>query len=189
MMDSLTQNQPVCCLTYLLPCCSAYYTRYRVLDSDMKRYTCCQGYLDGTCCFRSGVLGEQSCPEVCLCVESFCCVGPSMSSTRMFIMDQYDLRPDPMDNRVVRLTNCLMMLSCVCDILSIFIRELRDAAHCLHTVANCVFYSTIGCMASQVNKEVDYRRASLQEYSQLVTGDAYVGGMDKPLLDEHGRKF
>ena len=104
----------------------------------------------------------------------------------MFMMDQYDLRPDPCDNRVVRLTNCLMMLSCIFDILAIFIRELREAAHILHVVANCVFYSTIGCMAGQVNREVDFRRTSLQEYAQLSTaGEVYEeGSIAKPFLEE-----
>lgn len=167
LVDGLTQNQPVCCLTYLLPCCSAYYTRYRTLDGNMTRYTCCQGYLDNAC-FRAGSCGEQSCPEFCLVCETVWCLGPSMSTSRMFVMDQYDLRPDPCDNQLVRMTNCLMMLSCVCDILSIFMRELRHAAHILHVVANMVFYSLLGCMAAQVNREIDYRRSSLQDYAQLT---------------------
>ena len=90
----LTSYQPVCCITYLCAPCCTYYTRYRVLDGDMSKYSCCQGYLN-VACFRSGTLGESSCPECCLCLESFCCLGPSMSSSRLFIMDQYDLRPDP----------------------------------------------------------------------------------------------
>ncbi len=153
----------------------------------MTRYSCCQGYLDGACCFAAGCLGEQNCPEFCLLLETFFCLGPSISSSRMFIMDQYDLRPDPCDNRVVRLTNCLMVLSCVCDILSIFLRELRHAAHILHTIANCVFYSTVGCMASQVNREVDYRQTSLQQYAQLSSaGEEYAyeqGSVVKPFME------
>ena len=42
LMEGLYKNQPVCCCTYLLPCCAAYYTRHRVLDGDMNRYVCCQ---------------------------------------------------------------------------------------------------------------------------------------------------
>ncbi len=186
MWDAITTNQPVCLLTYLLPCCCAYYTRYQVLQSDMSRYSCCQGYLDGVCCFRAGCLGEQSCPELCLATETFCCLGPSMSSSRMFIMDQYDLRPDPCDNQIVRLTNCLMILSCVCDILSLFIRELREFAHILHIVANCVFYSAVGCMASQVQREVAHRSESHQHYSQLASNDSVLGEgtIAKPVLQE-----
>ena len=161
MMEALVKNQPVCLVTYCCPCCCAMYTRYRVLDSDMTRYRCCQGYLDGICCFSAGSLGEEHCPEFCLCLESLFCLGPSMSSSRMFIMDQYELRPDPCDNRLVRCSNCLMLLSCVCDILAIFIRELRNAASLLQLLANCMFYSTMGCMAGQVNREVDFHQQTI----------------------------
>jgi hypothetical protein len=105
MMDGLCTHQPWCCLTYLFPCCSAYYTRYRVLDGDMSKYICCQGYIN-CACFRGGSCGEQSCPELCLCLESFLCVGPSMSTSRLSVMDQYDLRSDPCDNRLIRFSNC-----------------------------------------------------------------------------------
>ena len=62
-------------------------------------------------CFRAGTLGERDCPSLCLCCESFLCVGPGMSSSRIMVMDQYGLRADPCDNRVIRLTNCLQILS------------------------------------------------------------------------------
>lgn len=105
MMDGLCKNQPVCCLTCFCAPCSAYYTRYRVLDGDMTRYVCCQGYMNCSC-FKAGSCGEKSCPECCLCLESFFCIGLSMSSSRMYIMDRYDLRPDPCDNRLIRFNNC-----------------------------------------------------------------------------------
>lgn len=185
MMDALYKNQPWCCCTYLLPCCSAYYTRYKVLDGDLTKYTCCQGYMDNRC-FHAGTCGEQSNPSCCLCLETFFCLGPSVSSSRMFVMDQYDLRPDPCDNRIIRFTNCLMLLSCVCDVLSIFIREIRHLAHLIHVVANCVFYSTIGCMASQVNREVDFRRKSSFDYVDL-SGQEFAGDggtVASPILGE-----
>eukprot|EP01038_Epipyxis_sp_PR26KG_P012686 gene12686-17009_t len=174
MMDTLSSNQPACCLSYFLPCCASYYIRYKTLDGDMTRYTCCQGYMDNIC-FRSGSCGERSCPEFCLGVESFCCLGPSVSATRMMVMDQYDLRPDPCDNRLVRLLNCLMIMSCICDIASIFVRELRDFAHLLHTIANMMFYCLIGCMVSQVHNEVNYRQNNATHYTNLtVTEEADV---------------
>ena len=43
MMEGLNKNQPVCLLTCCCAPCSAYYTRYKVLDGDLSRYTCCQG--------------------------------------------------------------------------------------------------------------------------------------------------
>jgi hypothetical protein len=79
--------QPACLATYLCPVCCVYYARTQVIDSDMSRYTCCQGYLNNRC-FQSGQCGEQSCPQLCLMTEAVCCLGPSMSSSRMFLMDQ-----------------------------------------------------------------------------------------------------
>jgi hypothetical protein len=100
-------------------------------------------------------------------------------------MDQYDLRPDPCDNQIVRLTNCLQLLACFCDIAAIFVRELRQLAHVLDMIANCVFYSTVGCMASQVNNEIDYRRKTQQEYSNLSNSEVIgEGTMATPILRE-----
>ncbi|CAM9190063.1 unnamed protein product, partial [Ectocarpus fasciculatus] len=127
LMDGLTHNQPWCLLTFLCPPCATYYSRYRVLDGDMSRYTCCQGYLN-CACFKAGTMGESSCPEVCLALESCLCLGPAMSSSRLLVMDTYSLRPDPCDNRLVRLSNCLQMLSCACHLLAIFVKELRHVA-------------------------------------------------------------
>ena len=86
-----------------------------------------------------------------------------MSSSRLFVMDRYGLKSDPMDNRLVRFSNCIVMLSCVCDCLSTFIRELRDCADCMRNVAKCVFYCTFGCMAAQVLNEVKLRRQLIEE--------------------------
>jgi hypothetical protein len=159
MMEGCYKNQPWCLCTALLPCCSAYYTRHRALDGDLSRYACCQGYFDSIC-FRAGSCNESQCPHLCLMCEAFCCVGPSMSASRIFISDLYDLRPDPMDNRMIRFTNCLTLLSCVCDVASMFDENLRHLAHLIHVAAEVVFYTTLGCMAAQVNREIDVRKAT-----------------------------
>jgi hypothetical protein len=77
-----------------------------------------------------------------------------MSASRLYVMDLYELRSDPCDNKMIRLTNCMMLMACVCDCLVICIKELRECAFCLRAIANCVFYCTLGCMAGQVNREV-----------------------------------
>lgn len=120
MMEGLYKNQPVCCLTYCCPPCSAYLVRYRVLNEDMSRYSCCQGYFDGFCCIHAGSCGESKAPQCCLCLEACFCVGPSMSASRSFMMDQYNLRADACDNRLIRFSNCLAIFSCVCTVLACF---------------------------------------------------------------------
>lgn len=55
--------------------CTQYFLRRKVLDYDMSRYICCQGYTGQCCCFTPGECGEQSCPDLCLCLEAHCCNG------------------------------------------------------------------------------------------------------------------
>jgi hypothetical protein len=83
-------------------------TGIRLISTDSKLSY--QGYMDNYC-FHAGSCGERDCPSFCLCLEASLCVGPSMSSSRISMMDQYRLRPDPCDNRIIRLTNCLQILS------------------------------------------------------------------------------
>lgn len=68
-------NEPLCCCAgALLPCCTQYSLRKEALGGSLENYLCCQGYFDCAPCFVAGNCGEQSSPEACLCVESFCCV-------------------------------------------------------------------------------------------------------------------
>ena len=69
----------------------------------------------------------------------------------------------------------------MCDILAIFVDHLRHLAHLIHVIAQIVFYSTVGCMAAQVNYEVDYRRATRGAYASIPTGEfdsSLSGGPD-----------
>mmetsp|Transcript_1801 Transcript_1801/g.2839 ORF Transcript_1801/g.2839 Transcript_1801/m.2839 type:complete len:171 (-) Transcript_1801:519-1031(-) len=134
---------PCCCFAFMCPPCSAYYIRYKALDGDMTRYECCQGYFTFLC-IQPGNCAEASIPAFCLALESCCCLGCSVSSSRMYVMDHYDLRFDPCDNRLIRFNNCLQMLTCICDILSICVEEAREWTWVLHHAADCVFYTLYG---------------------------------------------
>lgn len=92
-------------------------------------------------------------------------------------MDQYNLRPDPCDNQIIRLTNCLTCMSIVFDILALFVKELRHLAHIIDVMANMVFYTTIGCMNAQVNAEIDHRRQTYTTHTKIAETDT--------LLDKH----
>ena len=182
-----------------------------------------KGYFDSFC-FRSGTCcREKDCPHFCLGCESLFCVGPSMSSSRIFVSDMYDLRPgynlishyyptlisdsvlylppsvqsphpltptqvtnlskilpwssiglscvlvlDPTDNRMIRLTNCLQLLSCVCDVAAIFDENLRHLAHMIHVTAELCFYTIVGCMAAQV-RILFFTSHTLMNYSLTIT--------------------
>lgn len=153
---------PVCCISGFIPCCAVYnaYTlRSRVLGGSLENYECCQGYIPGCCCLKPGSMGEQSCPALCLCCESCCCLGLSLSSTRMYLQDMLNIRSDPMDRRLIRFNNCLFTLSCICNILAIFNGAFRDAAAILECISDCVFYSIMGCMNVQIRKELERAEA------------------------------
>lgn len=146
-----------CVCTYFCTPCSTYYVRQTVLGGTLDNYSCCQGYMNNSC-FKAGSCGESTCPQLCLGVESFCCLGPSMSSSRMYLMDQHDLQSDPCDRQMIRFTNCIMMLACICDILALIDSTFKDFAEILRMIANCVFYSMMGCMAGQIHYEVNYQK-------------------------------
>ena len=92
-----------------------------------------------------------------------------MSSSRLSVMDQYDLRPDPCDNQLIRMSNCckycaclyyycnddycfsfigyviaVQMMSCVCDILAMFVEELQQLSQLTKMVADFIFYTLMG---------------------------------------------
>jgi hypothetical protein len=159
MLEALWKGQPACCVSYFCAPCAAYYVRYTVLEGDMSQYSCCQGYFNLPC-FHAGMLGESRAPQCCLCVESCCCVGPSISASRLYVMDMYDLRSDPCDNRFIRFSNCLNISACICNTLAICFEELRECARLLDCIANIVFYCTIGCMAGQTLHEVKFRKTA-----------------------------
>ena len=93
-------------------------------------------------------------------------------------MDMYDLQPDPCDNRLIRLSNCLVMMSCICNILAAFVQELRDCAQILECVAQTVFYCTLGWMAAQVDTEITYQRACASAAAP------YGGEFQQPIIQE-----
>lgn len=155
LMDS--NCTPLCLAGCCCPFCCAYYTRYKVLGDSLQNYTCCQGYAN-CCCFQAGKCGERDCPEFCLCLESCFCVGLSISTTRLYIMDQYAIKPDGCDNRLIRCVNCLICVSNICDILAIIFPVLQDCATILDCIADLAFYSMVGCMVSQVHRELEVRR-------------------------------
>ena len=56
-----------------------------------------------------------------------------------------------------RFNNFCQMLSCICDILSIFIRELRNLADLIRCIADIVFLTISGCATAQVVHELKER--------------------------------
>lgn len=141
-----------CCVTQCL-------LRRKVLEYDMTKYACCQGYVN-CCCFKAGTCGESNCPDLCLCLESFFCNGCAVSASRLYLMDKYQLSSDPCDYRIIRFNNCIQILACVCSILAIFIAELREIACILDRFADFVYHVVSGCMTAQTAFEENYQIAT-----------------------------
>jgi len=162
MMDAPCKDIAAFCCTFL-PCCfpiGQYKLRVKALGGDMSQYKCCQGYYDCRC-FKAGNCGDKGNP-CCLCLEACCCSGPVVSSTRMLVMDSYDISPDPCDNRIMRFNNCMQMLACVCHILAMFEPSFRDLADLIDCIADLVFFTVAGCMAAQTNVEMDTQSKGFQ---------------------------
>ncbi|GBG29468.1 Hypothetical Protein FCC1311_056892 [Hondaea fermentalgiana] len=161
MKDAPTEETLWCCYGAFCPVCAAYQLRTRALGYNMNNYRCCQGYLQ-FCCISPGNMGEENCPEFCLCMEVCCCLSCSISATRFMIMDQYSIVSDPCDNRIIRFNNFMQILSCVLNLLSICIEELyvrifREAAQIVDLIAKIVYMVTFGCMAAQMKSEMEFR--------------------------------
>lgn len=138
--------------------CAQYSLRRKVLDYDMSKYSCFQGYFNLCCCIKAGSCGESSCPTLCLCCESWVCNFAAISASRMYVMEKYDLTSDPCDYRLIRINNCLQILACICTLLSIFIQELRDIARIINCIADIFYHTVSGCMTAQVAHEINYQK-------------------------------
>lgn len=156
-MADAYKSQPTCCLACLCPCYYAYVTRTTILTKNNEwpnNYKIFQGY--GFCC---GCEPCPSSPEMSLCLESICCTGLSISASRLYMMDTYGIRPDPMDYRIIRFENCIvaidMLLQCLVNCFKI--RELRHLEHVFNEITRWIFACTAGCMVAQVLNEVGVR--------------------------------
>jgi len=181
MSDAPCKGQPTCCISFLCPTCMVCYARYQALDQDETKYRCCQGYFDGACCgaWKSGNCCEETCPLPCMFLEACICLGPSISTSRMYQMDRFDIQSDSCDRRIIRFSNCMQMLSCICWVAAIIDDNFRQAAIILDRIADCVFYSTVACQVSQVLKEADHQRQFGEHESSTVHPAATATPMGK----------
>lgn len=154
MCKSPVDNCPRFCFAFICPCLSACLLRRQVLEGDMSKYSCCQGYVPICGCDKPNCCGAQSCPNFCNCVEASVCCSFSVSSTRAYVMDQRGLQSDPCDRRLIRLNNFCATLSCICDIIACFYEPCRNAANVMRNISRIIFLCTQACMQSQTDFEL-----------------------------------
>ena len=133
---------------------------------------------------EAGKCYESSCPEFCLCCESCCCPGLAVSASRLTVMDQYNLGSDKCDNRMIRFSNCLQYLSCICWVLAFINDIFYQAARIIDFIADLVFHTVAGCMSAQVAYEMKYQKIHNANHNPTqAVATPYVA----PSL-EHGKK-
>ena len=126
------------------------------------------------CCIKGGACGEESCPCFCLCLEAHICNGAAVSASRALVMDQYDLVADPCDNQLMRFSNCLQYMSCVCHTLAVIDNSFDDLARIIDFIAELVYHTVSGCMTSQVATEVNYQLAQPPSPSGLAPEGQFI---------------
>ncbi|XP_004308355.1 PREDICTED: proline-rich protein 2-like [Fragaria vesca subsp. vesca] len=154
LMSTMTADPGYCCFACCCPYCASFKLRKRALYDDMSRYRCCGGYMP-----CSGRCGERHCPTCCLCCEVFCCFGPSVSSTRYIIQDEFNIKTTGCDNCIIGCMVCLQQVACICNILACLTGsgEINDIAECLSCIAESVYCSVCACMQTQHNIELNKR--------------------------------
>lgn len=96
--------------------------------------------------------------------------------TRLYVMDADDLSPDPCDYKIIRCSNCLQILSCLCHVLACCFEELRQCAQVVDCIADCFTFSMAGCMGAQLCAQIKYHKSNL---------NAKVGGAPvQQILDD-----
>jgi len=158
-------REPLCCVASSLCLCpAAIYMRHKALNhvnpgSGWGDYKCCQGYFGGCCCLHPGEMGESTCPVPCMCLESFCCIGPAVSATSNVIRERYHLGLDEDDVRLIRCSNCLFYFSFIVTCIAMCTECEGDDyfASIVNCISDGVFLSVAGCMTAQVNHEIGLR--------------------------------
>mmetsp|Transcript_2779 Transcript_2779/g.4880 ORF Transcript_2779/g.4880 Transcript_2779/m.4880 type:complete len:215 (+) Transcript_2779:119-763(+) len=165
-----------CCWIGSMACfpCAQYKVRHMALNhgepgSGWKNYQCCQGMFGGCCCVQPGNMGEDNCPQCCMCLEGCCCPGMAVSASQGMIMQQHSLGLDEDDVRLIRCNNCLQMLAFLSSCLNICIDCEGDDAvvAVINVAADITFCCVSGCMTARVYHEMTAREKEAPDSFQM----------------------
>lgn len=146
-----------CLLAAMCAPCVSYINRVEALHGDMRFYTCCQGLMP-----CSGRMKEDQCPEVCLCLETFCCFPNSVLATRYLLQDEMQIRDTKCDSCLIQTVIFLQGLACICHIAAMFNPDLREAAQIIDCAAEGVYCSVCACMQTQHRNQIKHRNMNPQ---------------------------
>eukprot|EP00002_Diphylleia_rotans_P005413 TRINITY_DN1453_c0_g1_i1.p1 TRINITY_DN1453_c0_g1~~TRINITY_DN1453_c0_g1_i1.p1 ORF type:complete len:176 (+),score=10.89 TRINITY_DN1453_c0_g1_i1:57-584(+) len=134
-----------CCFFCFCPCIPAYQHR-KVLIGDPENYVCCNGELG--CCSTCFNPCTKPCPEFCMFCEACCCTGTAVLVNRNFIRDRFKLEFTPCED-------CIFTILCVCDCVICICKVLGQDCEALEFLIDCLYYSTMGCMNTQHEVELE----------------------------------
>jgi len=144
MLASPCTNPATWCLSCLFPYCCVYKQREQLLLNDLQNYMCCAGMWgpSWTDCMDGCTRGNE---PLCLCLESFFCLGCAVSANRWMVMSHYNLQNDYCDTFI-------MSLACFCAIAACLtgIQELENASE-------LVFFAAVACMIAQQEHEMNVK--------------------------------
>ena len=147
-------NEPIMCLAgYFLPWCCVCAQRKKLLFGEMENYECCAGMWGASCTKRCNSCTKGN-EELCLCLESFLCLGCAIHGNRWMVMQHYGLQNDYCDVFI-------MWLSCICSIIACLLQDEN-----LEHLADIIYYMTIGCMLAQHEfqmKQQGYPRGQIMQ--------------------------
>ena len=159
---------PLACICTAIPFtapCMTFFLRKEVLGENMEDYQCCQGTYK-CCCCHGGMCCEKNCPSCCLMIESTLCCPCAVVSTRTYMMDKYQLKPDPCDNRLIACQACVQSCGCLLTIVGCVVSclplpgadQAGKAATATGAVVSCIadgcFYVMLTCMAAQTKHQM-----------------------------------
>lgn len=156
LLDSCFESPGCCLYGYFCGPCAACTMRKRVLQNDMSKYTCCQGYFL-CCCIDENTGANSGCPSFLLCLEATCCLSCSMSASRALLQDTYQLRTDPCDRKIICCQQICALASCIFSVMSIFIEECAPVAEIVRLCSDCLFMTIMGCMTAQMDVEMKHQ--------------------------------
>ncbi|CAM9417898.1 unnamed protein product [Ascophyllum nodosum] len=111
------------------------------------------------CCPEPGRCGEYSCPIVCLIMESVFCQPCSMATSRMYVMDKFEIKSSGVGVAPIRITNCAQVIQILADIIlpSLSYSWATTAVAIIDPVAEFLYFVTMGCMTAQLVHEMRHQ--------------------------------
>ena len=154
MFSAPCSNPGFCCYATLCCCFASMKNRKRAIYNDMSRYLCCGGFYP-----CSGRCYEQSNPELCLCLEAFCCFSESVIGTRLLLQDEMQIQNSKCDNCLIGFMIFMQYLSCICRLAACISGndELDAMADAVECVADLTYCSVCACMQTQHHEQLNFR--------------------------------